>query len=246
MTRVRISLTTRGVLVAIVAGMGLLLIWTVRSILSPFVWALIVAYIMDPLVRALCTRLRLPRVLATILLFLGLIGGLDRATQGQVRVADRDLGALTSDELAEFRRQKVGFIFQSFNLVPSFTALENVCLPFVPYGVPRSEAEAKARAVLEQVGMAQRANHLPGELSGGEQQRVAIARALVNDPELLLADEPTGELDARTGEKVMEILRGLHEQRGMTILMTSHDPRIAEQAPAVVRLEDGRVVANAR
>ncbi len=145
--------------------------------------------------------------------------------------------------LADYRREKVGFIFQAFNLVPTLTALENVCLPFVPYGVPRREVEAKAQAALEQVAMAGRARHLPGELSGGEQQRVAIARALVNDPMILLADEPTGELDGRTAEKVLELLRALHRDRGVTILMTSHDPRSAEQAPAVVRLEEGRVAA---
>jgi len=172
---------------------------------------------------------------------LSLVGGLDRATEGEVLVEGRNLGALTSDELADFRREEIGFVFQSFSLIPTFTALENVCLPFVPHGVARAEAESKAWAVLEQVGMTGRAGHLPGELSGGEQQRVAIARALVNDPALLLADEPTGELDSRTGDKVMEILRKLHQERGMTIVMTSHDPRIAEQAPAVVRLDEGRV-----
>jgi len=177
---------------------------------------------------------------------LGLVGGLDRATEGEVLVGGSDLGMLSSDALADFRREKVGFVFQSFNLIPTFTALENVCLPFIPLGVPREEAESRARAALEQVGMGARANHLPGELSGGEQQRVAIARALVNNPELLLADEPTGELDARTGEKVLDLLAGLHRERGMTIVMTSHDPRIAEQAPAVVRLEDGRVVEHAK
>jgi len=177
---------------------------------------------------------------------LGLMGGLDRATEGEVRVDGQDLGTLTSDALADYRREKVGFVFQSFNLVPTFTALENVCLPFVPYGVPRQDAEEKAWAVLEQVGMTGRAGHLPGEMSGGEQQRVAIARALVNDPELLLADEPTGELDARTGEKVHELLSKLHRERGMTIVMTSHDPRVAERAPEVVRLEDGKVVAHTK
>ena len=174
---------------------------------------------------------------------LSLVGGLDRATEGQVLVDGSDLGVLSSDALADYRREKVGFIFQAFNLVPTLTALENVCLPFVPYGVPRREVEAKAQAALEQVAMAGRARHLPGELSGGEQQRVAIARALVNAPMILLADEPTGELDGRTAEKVLELLRALHRDRGVTILMTSHDPRIAEQAPAVVRLEEGRVAA---
>lgn len=173
---------------------------------------------------------------------LQLIGGLDRPSQGQILCKDVDLTTLNSDELATYRRQKVGFIFQSFNLIPTLTALENVCLPFVPYGVARHEMETKASAALEHVGMTQRANHLPGELSGGEQQRVAIARALVNEPELLLADEPTGELDSRTGDRIMELIESLHRERGVTIIMTSHDPRIAEKAPSVVRLEDGKLV----
>jgi putative ABC transport system ATP-binding protein len=173
---------------------------------------------------------------------LNLIGGLDRPTEGEVLVGELSLSTLSSDELATFRYKQVGFVFQSFNLIPTLTALENVCLPFVPHGVSGQEMESKARAAIEQVGMTERASHLPGELSGGEQQRVAIARALVNEPELLLADEPTGELDSRTGEKIMELIASLHHERGMTIVMTSHDPRIAERAPKVVRLEDGRIV----
>lgn len=173
---------------------------------------------------------------------LHLIGGLDRPTEGEVLCSGVSLGQLDSDQLALHRREKVGFVFQSFNLIPTLTALENVCLPFVPYNVRPDEMESKAMAALEEVGMTDRANHLPGELSGGEQQRVGIARALVNEPELLLADEPTGELDARTGERVLELLEALHRDRGMTIIMTSHDPRVAERTPAVVRLEDGRVV----
>ncbi|HOQ27726.1 MAG TPA: ABC transporter ATP-binding protein, partial [Armatimonadota bacterium] len=174
---------------------------------------------------------------------LSLVGGLDRATEGEVLVDGRDLSLLSSDELAEYRRTQVGFVFQSFSLIPTFTALENVCLPFIPYKSARREAEQKAWEMLEKVGMASRANHLPGEMSGGEQQRVAIARALVNDPALLLADEPTGELDRATGEKVLDLLRHLHEERGVTILITSHDPSIAEQAPRLIHLEDGRVTA---
>ncbi|HHX40448.1 MAG TPA: ABC transporter ATP-binding protein [Armatimonadetes bacterium] len=174
---------------------------------------------------------------------LSLLGGLDRATEGEVLVDGRDLSLLSPDELAEYRRTQVGFVFQSFSLIPTFTALENVLLPFIPYRVDRREAEQKAWGMLEKVGMASRASHLPGEMSGGEQQRVALARALVNDPVLLLADEPTGELDTATGEKVMGLLRNLHEERGVTIVMTSHDPRIAEQAPRLIRLEDGRVTA---
>ena len=173
---------------------------------------------------------------------LNLIGGLDRSTEGQILCDGIDLTKLKSDELAAFRHAKVGFVFQSFNLIPTLTAIENVCLPFVPYGMARQEMETRARAALEHVGMTGRASHLPGELSGGEQQRVAIARALVNQPELLLADEPTGELDSRTGDRIMELIESLHRDRGVTIIMTSHDPRISERAPKVVRLEDGRIV----
>jgi putative ABC transport system ATP-binding protein len=176
---------------------------------------------------------------------LSLIGGLDRATEGEVWVAGNDLGKLSSDALADFRREKVGFVFQSFNLVPTFTALENVCLPFVPYKVARAQAEKKALEVLEQVGMLARANHLPGELSGGEQQRVAIARALANDPPLLLADEPTGNLDSKSGREIMDILRALHGQ-GLTLVLVTHDPNIAAQAQRIVRLHDGIVVGDER
>lgn len=174
-----------------------------------------------------------------------MLGCLDRPDAGSIWLEGVEVTRLPDRRLPALRRAKLGFVFQSGNLLPSLTALENVLLPLRYSRVPRAEALARACALLERVGLGDRLHHLPSQLSGGEQQRVAIARALVNDPELLLADEPTGELDTRTGEKVLELLSKLHRERGMTIVMTSHDPRIAEQAPAVVRLEDGRVVAHA-
>ncbi|OIO93338.1 MAG: hypothetical protein AUJ92_12585 [Armatimonadetes bacterium CG2_30_59_28] len=173
---------------------------------------------------------------------LNLLGGLDRPTEGEVRFDGINLTSLTSDDLARFRYEKVGFVFQSFSLISSLTALENVTIPLVPYKMDRVAMEEKAGAVLEQMGMIDRATHLPGELSGGEQQRVAIARSLINEPKLLLADEPTGELDSRTGEKILDLIASLHRDRGVTTIMTSHDPKIAERAHTVVQLEEGRVV----
>jgi len=148
-------------------------------------------------------------------------------------------------DLRALRRDKIGFVFQAPYLIPFLDVTDNVALLPMLAGRPNNESRKRALELLDALDVAHRAKAMPSQLSGGEQQRVAIARALVNDPELLLADEPTGELDTRTGEKVLELLSKLHRERGMTIVMTSHDPRIAEQAPAVVRLEDGRVVAHA-
>ena len=173
---------------------------------------------------------------------LNILGGLDRPTAGEVYCDGVALNSLRSDELAQFRFAKVGFIFQSFNLIPTLTALENVELPLLPYEKERAMRRERARTALELVEMTHRANHLPGELSGGEQQRIAIARALINDPELLLADEPTGELDRRTGEKILALIASLHHERGMTIVMTSHDPAAGEFAQQVIWLESGQIV----
>jgi len=173
---------------------------------------------------------------------LNLIGGLDRPTRGRIVVQDRDITQLDENELAAYRRRRVGFVFQAFHLIPTMTALENVEFPLIFSRVPARARRAKAEALLEQVGLADRIDHRPTELSGGEQQRVAIARSLVNDPALLLADEPTGNLDSHTGGEVMELLARMNEEQGLTVLVASHDPAIVAFAHRVVRLRDGRLV----
>jgi putative ABC transport system ATP-binding protein len=176
---------------------------------------------------------------------LHLMGGLARPTGGSVRVDGVALESLDDDRLTLLRRRRVGVVFQSFNLLGVLTALENVALPLAVDGVPRARAEERALAALERVGVAGRAAHVPSALSGGEQQRVALARALVADPVLLLADEPTGNLDSVNGAQVMRLLRGLADERGRTIVMVTHDAGDAAVADRVVRLADGLVVAAA-
>ena len=173
---------------------------------------------------------------------LHLIGGLDVPSAGDVRIAGKSLSALDDDALSRMRRRDVGFVFQAFNLLTVLTAEENVLLPLQVDGVPAARARERARAALEAVGVAARASHLPGELSGGEQQRVAVARALAVEPVLLLADEPTGNLDSRTGAAVMDLLRRLVDERGQTTLMVTHDPRAAARGDRIVWLRDGAVV----
>jgi putative ABC transport system ATP-binding protein len=170
-----------------------------------------------------------------------LLGGLDRPTDGQIEVTGQLIHRLDENALAAYRRRTVGFIFQSFNLIPSMTALENVAFPMRFAGVPHRVRQARAYELLRQVGLADRAQHRPTELSGGQQQRVAVARALVNDPQLILADEPTGNLDTHSGTSIMELLAELH-QSGRTILVVTHDPRMSAFATHVVRLLDGRIV----
>jgi putative ABC transport system ATP-binding protein len=173
---------------------------------------------------------------------LHLIGGLDLPTGGEVRIAGESLASLDDDALARMRRRRVGFVFQAFNLLTVLTAAENVHLPLRIDGVPDADARERAARALEAVGVASRADHLPGELSGGEQQRVAIARALAVEPVLLLADEPTGNLDSRNGLAVMDLLRRLVDERGQTTLMVTHDPRAAARGDRIVWLRDGSVV----
>ncbi len=173
---------------------------------------------------------------------LHLIGGLDVPTGGRVRVGGEDLGRLDDDRLTLLRRRRMGFIFQAFNLLDVLTAEENVALPLVIGGVPEAEANRRARAALELVGLEHRAGGLLGQLSGGERQRAAVARALVTEPLLLLADEPTGNLDSAAGHQVVTLLRNLADQRGQTILMVTHDAGHAALADRLVRLRDGRVV----
>jgi putative ABC transport system ATP-binding protein len=166
-----------------------------------------------------------------------LLAGLEQPVQGSIRIAGRTLGELDDDSLADMRRDDIGIIFQSFHLVPSLTALGNVALPLEI--ASRPAARNQARQMLERVGLAERANHYPSQLSGGEQQRVAIARALVHSPKLVLADEPTGNLDSRTGEKIIELLFGLNADTGSTLVLVTHDEAIASRCRRVVRLHQG-------
>ena len=170
---------------------------------------------------------------------LNLIAGLDSPTTGTLRVLDRDLAALSRNDLSQHRQKTVGIIFQSFNLVPSMTALENVALSMMFAGVPRRERDERAAALLEAVGLGGRGTHRPKELSGGEQQRVSIARALANRPALLLADEPTGNLDSKTTREIMAILKDLNEREGKTIIMVTHDATAASYAHRTLHLHKG-------
>ena len=174
--------------------------------------------------------------------FMNILGTLDRPTEGRYLLEGYDVGALTRDERALLRNARIGFVFQSFNLIPRTSALENVELPLFYAGVPRGERRRRARAALEAVGLADRLDHHPNQLSGGQQQRVAIARALVNEPALILADEPTGALDTATSEEVMRLLQGLNRQKGITIVLVTHEAEIAAWARRIVRFRDGRVV----
>jgi putative ABC transport system ATP-binding protein len=172
---------------------------------------------------------------------LHLLGGLDRPTAGSIRVNGSELEQLDENALAAYRRDTVGFIFQTYNLLPSMSAIENAAFPLRFAGVPRKQRLERALGLLGEVGVADRAFHRPDELSGGQQQRVAAARALVHDPPLILADEPTGNLDSHTGLQIMQLLADLRGQ-GRTVVVVSHDPRIARFASHMVRLLDGRVV----
>ena len=171
---------------------------------------------------------------------LNLIGCLDRPTRGRVLINGVDTAELNDNQLTDLRRETIGFIFQSYNLIPTLTALENVELPMIFRGVGRSEREKKAKELLEIVGLADAMNRKPNELSGGQQQRVAIARALANDPRILLCDEPTGNLDTKTGDQVMSIIKEQNEERGVTVVLVTHDPALAKYG-RVIRIRDGRI-----
>ncbi len=173
---------------------------------------------------------------------LHLIGGLDRPTMGKVFLDGQDLTTLSDDEVTAIRRRKMGFVFQFFNLIPVLTALENTALPMILDGTRPAEARRRAQEWLERVGLEHRMNHHPAELSGGEQQRVAIARALASDPALILADEPTGNLDSRASEEIATLLRQICSTWERTILMVTHDARIAAYADRIVFLKDGKIV----
>jgi len=171
-----------------------------------------------------------------------LLGGLDRPTSGRVWLRDADLSALNDDDLSRVRRTALGFVFQFFNLIPVLTAQENVAIPLILDGVPRPEAMKQAKTALTQVGLADRTRHLPSELSGGQQQRVALARALVTTPAVILADEPTGNLDSRSSDEVVQMLRRAVDDWKQTIILVTHDPRIAAYADRIVFLKDGKIV----
>ena len=173
---------------------------------------------------------------------LQLLGALDRPSSGRVFFEGRDLAELRDAQLAELRLRSFGFVFQQFNLIPTLTALENIEAKLAPAGLSASESRERADTVLAEVGLADRATHLPGQLSGGEQQRVAIARALSIEPAVILADEPTGNLDSRTGAEIIETLAGLAAGRGATVIVATHDHELAERAPRRLAMRDGRIV----
>lgn len=177
---------------------------------------------------------------------LNVIGTLDRPTSGQYLLDGEAVELFDEDELSDLRNRKIGFVFQSFHLLPRLTAVANVELPMIYAGVPRKERRERAREALTRVGLADREDHLPNQLSGGQQQRVAIARAIVNDPRLLLADEPTGALDSTTTRQVMELFTSLHEERGITVILVTHDAAIAKYAERVITFADGVIVSDVR
>ena len=174
---------------------------------------------------------------------MNILGCLDTPPSGRYRIRGQDVAGLSDDALADLRNREIGFVFQTFQLLPRSTALANVELPLVYRGVPRRQRRERAESALAAVGLQNRMHHQPNELSGGQRQRVAIARALVGDPSLLLADEPTGNLDSATGEEIMRLFGELH-RRGHTLLLVTHEPKLAARCPRAVRLSDGQVVAD--
>ena len=177
---------------------------------------------------------------------LNLIGGLDHPSAGEVELDGQPLSKLSDDELTRVRRDKIGFIFQFFNLLPTLSCLENVSLPLHLRGWPRKRVEERARELLSLVQLSERLDHLPDELSGGERQRVAIARALSVYPPILLADEPTGNLDTHTGAEILKLIHDLHDRLGATVLVVTHDKTVADSCPRTIQLRDGRVFADTR
>jgi ABC-type lipoprotein export system ATPase subunit len=173
---------------------------------------------------------------------LHLIGGLDSPSAGEIHFAGQNIAGFSERDLTDFRNHRVGFVFQSYHLLPELDALENVCLPARVARLPAARAEARGRELLDRVGLGDRWEHKPFELSGGEQQRVAIARALVNEPELVLADEPTGNLDSRTGGGIIELLKKLHAEKQTTLVIATHDAKVAAHAQRVFELADGCIV----
>ena len=175
---------------------------------------------------------------------LNLIGALDVPTRGKIFLKGKDISELSEDELAQLRGRTIGFVFQEFNLLHNLTAIENVMLPMTFQGVSETEREKKAKEILAMVDLENRIHHQPAELSGGERQRVAIARAFANNPELVIADEPTGNLDSSTGKKIMDILTDFHKKEGKTIVVVTHDPQIASYSREIVNIKDGQIIVN--
>lgn len=172
---------------------------------------------------------------------MNLVGCLDTPTRGIVRLDGKDISTLGESELAQIRGRKIGFVFQKFNLIPILNAIENVMLPMTFIGIPRDERLKRAQATLETLGLGDRVHHRPNQLSGGQQQRVAIARALAIDPQLILADEPTGNLDSSTGKQIMEIFTKLHKEQGKTVVLVTHDDQLARIAKRIERIRDGQI-----
>ena len=177
---------------------------------------------------------------------LNLIGGLDHPSAGELELDGQPLSKLSDDDLTRVRRDKIGFIFQFFNLLPTLSCLENVSLPLHLRGWPRKKVQERARELLDLVRLSERLDHLPDELSGGERQRVAIARALSVYPPILLADEPTGNLDTHTGTEILKLIHDLHDRLGATVLVVTHDKTVADSCPRTIQLRDGRVFADTR
>jgi putative ABC transport system ATP-binding protein len=172
---------------------------------------------------------------------LGLLAGLEKADEGSILIGDEELTSMTEDQLALFRRYNIGFVFQAFNLIPTLNTLENIALPLYPERMNRKDMLERARKVAYDVGLSERLNHYPNELSGGEQQRVAVARSLINEPKVIFADEPTGNLDSKTGEKIIELLHNLNKEKGQTFVLVTHNDKIAKESSRIIRLIDGRI-----
>ncbi|MDX2137103.1 MAG: ABC transporter ATP-binding protein [Chloroflexota bacterium] len=171
-----------------------------------------------------------------------ILGALDKPTSGSYRLDGTEIGQMSDDSLSDIRNYRIGFVFQKFNLLARSSSLANVGLPLVYAGVDGKERDRRAHAALDLVGLGERTHHKPNELSGGQQQRVAIARALINQPSIILADEPTGNLDTRTGEEIMRLFRQLHSEQGITLILVTHSPEIAQQADRIIAMRDGEVV----
>jgi putative ABC transport system ATP-binding protein len=172
---------------------------------------------------------------------LHMLGGLDKPTSGRVFIDDQDISRLSEDDLARMRSRKIGFVYQFHNLLPTLTALENVELPMIFNGTKVKERRTKAKELLESVGLGDRVDHLPTQLSGGQQQRVAVARALANDPSIILGDEPTGELDSKSGAEVMTLLKRLNEEKELTLVIVTHDSAVAKKAGRIIHVMDGKI-----